>query len=136
LRSLDAVKFDAEGKALGGGYYPYARKLGGVSLFDFDQFDPETYGEKFPMCSWQTFVPYRQKWSASVWIEIDREQVAAHLISGSDLVAKWKADEAWRHAIMPFIEAAHLGPIPRAAFLRAFLVREGDRDSQIQPCVF
>jgi hypothetical protein len=112
-------------------YCSYARKLGGISLFDFDGFEPDSYGEKYPMSSWQTFVPYQANWGSAVWIEIDREQIAGLLISGADLAAKWKAEEAFRHTIMPYIEAACLGPIPQAAFKRAFLVHEGD--SQIQP---
>lgn len=112
----------------GKGYHPYVRTLGGVSLFDFDQFDPESYGKKCPMSSWYEFVPYRTVWGRSVWIEIDREQVAPQIISGYDLVARWKSDNAYRHSIMPYIEAAHLGPLPRTAFKRAFLVREGDSE--------
>src|SRR5438309_5175332 len=33
-------------------YYPYVRMLGGVSLFDFDEFDPERYTERYPASSW------------------------------------------------------------------------------------
>lgn len=109
-------------------YYPYVRTLGGVSLFDFDQFDPESYAEKCPMSSWYEFVPYRTDWGRSVWIEIDREQVAPQVISGSDLVARWKSAKAYQHSIMPYIEAAHLGPLPRTAFRRAFLVCKGDSE--------
>lgn len=112
-------------------YCPYARKLGGVSLFDFDQFDPETYGEKYPCSSWYEFVPYREDWGSSVWIEIDREQVAPQVVSGSDLVARWNSERAYRNNFMPYIEAVHVGPLPRKAFKRAFLVSKGD--SHFQP---
>ncbi len=61
-----------------------------------------------------------------MWIEIDRIQASLRLISGPDLVARWKADGAYGHNIMPYIEAAHLGSLPRTAFKRAFLVREED----------
>jgi hypothetical protein len=109
----------------------YAKKLGGISLFDFDQFDAETYSEKYPLSSWQTFVPYREKWGGSVWIEIDREQIASGFISGLDLVVRRRTDQASLHIIMPYIEAAHLGPIPKTAFKKAFLVCEDS--SQLQP---
>ena len=124
---------DGERSFTGGGkeHYPYVRTLGGVSLFDFDQFDPETYLDKCPGCTWAEFVPYRIKWGCSVWIEIDRAQVAPRLISGLDLVAKQWSDEALGHMIMPYIEAAYLGPLPRTAFKRAFLVRKDD--SQFHP---
>ncbi len=119
------------GTSLGKDYYPYVRTLGGVSLFDFDQFDPDAYHERCPSSSWATFVPYRTEWGCSVWIEIDRDRVAPpQLISAFDLLAKWKAG-GLGHKIMPEIEAAHLGPLPLTAFKRAFRVSKGD--SQLQP---
>jgi hypothetical protein len=108
-------------------YYPFVRTLGGVSLFDFDNFDPEIYSNSCPMSSWHEFVPYRKDWGHSVWIEIDREQVAPQFISGPDLVTRWKSTDSYQHTIMPHIEAAHLGPVPRSAFKRAFLVRKGEK---------
>jgi hypothetical protein len=117
---------DRWGTSQGPDHYPYVRTLGGVSLFDFDQFDAEAYSEKYPLSCWYEFVPYRQRWGCSVWIEIDRLRVGLQLISGPQLLARWKADKAYGHNIMPFIEAAHLGPVPRAAFRRCFLVRKED----------
>jgi hypothetical protein len=114
--------------SLGKNYYPYVRTLGGVSLFDFDEFDPDSYAARCPVSTWAEFVPYRTEWGRSVWIEIDREQVASQIISGSNLVAKWKSDDAYRHSIMPYIEAAHLGPLPQTAFKRAFLVCREDTE--------
>lgn len=112
----------------GGPYVTYAHTLGGVSLFDFDQFDAEKYREECPLSTWETFVPFREKWGSSVWIEIDRLMVAPNLISGSALVERWKADNAYGKSLMPYIEAVHVGPLPRAAFKRAFLVgTEDDR---------
>jgi hypothetical protein len=103
-------------------YYPYVRILGGVSLFDFYQFEPDTYSEKNPMCSWNEFVPWRESWGSSVWIEIDRHQaLPPAFIPGPDLVAKWKGENAYGHTIMPHIEAAYLGPVPITMFKRAFL---------------
>jgi hypothetical protein len=83
------------------------------------------------MSSWDTFVPYREKWGSAVWIEIDRKMAAPQFISGPDLVAKWNSDKAHRHGIMPYIEAAHLGPLPKAALKRAILI--GKSDTQVQP---
>jgi len=127
-----AVRNPDAWKTLSGEIYcPYACKLGGVSLFDFDHFDPESYTKKCPMSSWYEFVPYRSDWDCAIWIEIDREQVAPQVISGSDLLARQKSEGAERHAIMSYIEAAHLGPLPRTSFKRAFLVGKGD--SQLRP---
>ncbi|HKV92511.1 MAG TPA: hypothetical protein VJW20_08195 [Candidatus Angelobacter sp.] len=106
--------------------YPYVRILGGVSLFDFDQFDPDNYTQRCPVSSWYEFVPYQSTWGRAVWIEIDREKVAREVISASDLVVRWNQNEAYRHTIMPYIEAAHLGPVSKTAFKRAFLVCKED----------
>jgi hypothetical protein len=105
--------------------YPYVRSIGGVSLFDFDDFDPERYGEQCPASSWADFVPFRKDWGCAIWIEIDRAQVAERFVSGRDLFARWKLEKAYRHTIMPYIEAAYVGELPRAAFLRAIKFREG-----------
>jgi hypothetical protein len=50
---------DSKRWCTGGGseHYPYVRTLGGVSLFDFDQFDPGIYGERCPSSTWAYFVP-------------------------------------------------------------------------------
>lgn len=115
----------------GSDYYPYVRTIDGVSLFDFDNFDPCSYSEKYPLSSWHEFVPYRQEWGCAVWIELDREQVADNLISASDLVARWKSEKAYRHTIMPYIEAAYIGKLLRIAFVRALAFQRGEEDYQL-----
>jgi hypothetical protein len=57
--------------------------------------------------------------------------VAPQFISGPDLVNKWNSEKMHRHSIMPYIEAVHLGPLPRAAFTPAFLIGPGD--TQVRP---
>ena len=109
-------------------YRSFAHTLGAVSLFDFDQFDPESYARRCPMSDWQTFVPYREKWGAAVWIEIKRESIASQFISGNDLVDEWKKRDAYQHNIMPYIEAVHVGPLANTAFKRAF--RVGNEDDE------
>lgn len=47
-------------------YYPFVRLLGGVSLFDFANFNVERYSETHPMSSWHTFVPHRQDWGVAI----------------------------------------------------------------------
>ncbi len=103
-------------------YRSYAHTLGAVSLFDFEQFDPEVYRQKCPLSSWDEYVPFREKWGSAVWIEIDREKVAPQLISAAELLKRNHAEGAQRYSIMPYIEAAHVGPLPRSAFARAFVV--------------
>jgi len=112
------------GTAAGTEFHPYVRSLGAISLFDFEDFDPDSYSEKCPSSSWAYFVPYRRDWSCAVWIEIDRTKVGApQFISGAELWAKHRAENAVRR-IMPYIEAAYIGSLPRSAFKRAFLVRK------------
>jgi len=97
-------------------FYPFVRSLGGVSLFDFKGFTPRYYRRKFPLSCWMEFVPYRRGWGQAVWIEINRQAIRQNFISTGELLAKWKLNEAYKHNIMPMIEAAHLGPIPLSAF--------------------
>lgn len=61
-------------------------------------------------------------------------KVAPNLISGSAVVEKWKADNAHGKSLMPYIEAVHVGRLPRAAFKRAFLV--GAEDDQFHELNF
>ena len=107
-------------------FYPYVRYIGGVSLFDFHQFDPKSYESAYPLSNWYAFVPYVKRSNGAVWIEINRERISGSLLSGCDLLSKWKSDHAYKHAIMPLIEAAHFGPLPRSAFKRALFIGVGD----------
>ena len=115
---------DAErwGTGMGPDYYPYVRTLGGVSLFDFVDFDPETYSASYPMSNWTEFVPFREDWGVAIWIEIDRAGVRDALISPAGLVQRWKDTNSHRHRVMPHIEAAHLGPIPTRCWSRIISV--------------
>ena len=77
------------------------------------------------MSSWSYFVPHSREWECAIWIEIDCEKVAPEIVSPADLKARQEAEGAHLHKRMPQIEAAHIGPVPRTAFTRAFLV-DGD----------
>ncbi len=67
-------------------YYPYVRKLGGVSLFDFNNFDQKNYSEKHRLSNWREFVPFQSPWGSAIWIEIDKEAVKDCLISDCELL--------------------------------------------------
>jgi hypothetical protein len=110
--------------AQGSNWYPYVRTLGGVSLFDFREFNPEQYSKDYPLSTWAEFVPYRSTWKEAVWIGIDVEKLGKTFLSGSDLLVRWKAAGVGNR-IMPIIEAAHLGPLPCVAFKSVFYVCEG-----------
>ena len=114
------------GTAIGPDGWPYVRTLGGVSLFDFAGFEPETYSERYRMSSWREFVPFRRFWGASVWIEIDREKAAERLVGADELVTRQNREKAWRHRIMPYIEACYLGDLPSRLFVRALVIGSGD----------
>jgi hypothetical protein len=107
-------------------YRTYAHTLNAVSLFDLAGFDLEDYKRKYPVCSWDTYIPFREKWGSAVWIEIDREKVTPQLISSPELLKRNHADGAYRFSIMPEIEAAHIGPLPTSAFVRAFIVGKNE----------
>ncbi len=100
-------------------YYPYVRKIGGVSLFDFENFESEEYSENYPMSSWYTFVPNAKTRENSVWIEIDRIKIAENFINGKDLLLRLKSENALKNTIMPYIESAHLGPLSTDSFISA-----------------
>ena len=105
--------------------YSFVRTLGGVSLFDFLHFDPATYSEKCPLSNWDHFVPFQNKYGEAIWIEIDREKVLDKLILPVQLVKKWKDESAYKHTLMPCIEAAHIGPLPMTSAIRAIHSAKG-----------
>ena len=102
-------------------YYSFVRKIGGVSLFDFTNFDPEAYSRSHPMSTWLTFVPNRPDWGGAAWIEIDRHAIAERFVSADDLVRRWDDGAHYQHTIMPRIECACIGDVPVSAFRSAFI---------------
>lgn len=105
-------------------HYPYARTLGGVSLFDFLGFDPESYGTKYPLSSWQEFIPFRRQWGAAIWLEIDRNMVKDSFVPPKELLERWKESKSRGHNFLPLLEAAHIGPIPLSAISKTLAVNE------------
>ncbi len=104
---------------------PFVRKIGGISLFDFRDWSSwADFKSLYPSCSLEYFVPVHRAWGKAVWIEIDRAAIAAALISPAR-VLEMRGEEHRRNMLMPGVEAAHIGPIPRHSFRRAFHV---DRD--------
>ena len=111
---------------LGQDYYPYVRHIGGVSLFEFNGFDPDEYDKACPMSSWRTFVPFQKSRGHSIWIEIDRNSVQEAYLSPAELAKRQREESAERHTLMPRIEAAVIGFIPSTAFLRVLLRSAGN----------
>lgn len=108
---------------------PYVRSIGGVSLFDFRDFDPEEYSNNYPISSWREFVPYRSAWGEAIWIEIAVSEIMAGFISGRDILERWKAEQA-SNRFMPLIEAAHIGALPVRAFSQVLHVSRESRSLQ------
>ena len=106
------------GSANGTEGYPFARTIGGVSLFDFQNFEEEEYEREYPASNWRSFAPFNGERSSRVWIEIDRALVPSKFVSGEELIDRWKNDNAYHRKLMPHIEAAHLGKIPIFSFPR------------------
>jgi hypothetical protein len=105
------------------------RKLGAVSLFDFANFDPAEYEKKCPISNWYYFVPFRKEIGAAIWIEIDRFKLTKSFISGTELLNIWK-DGHLRHRLMPYIEAAHIGPLSISIFRRVLLADKNNSSWQ------
>lgn len=104
--------------------FSYARSLGGVSLFDLRDFDPISYSTRCRSSSWRAFIPILQNCDSAIWIEILEELLPAPIVSGKGLYQKQNDENAHKHKIMPFIEAAYIGAIPSKAFGRIFRVRK------------
>ncbi|WP_414898535.1 hypothetical protein [Rhodovulum sp. YEN HP10] len=108
--------------------YPISRTIGGISLFDFDGFDPESYEKQFPVSSWHFFVPYVRRWQGAVWLEIERDVVREQLVSPTALLRKWKEERLYGHNILPALEATHVGDVPTSAISSAFLTWDDGRE--------
>jgi len=109
------------GNGLGTIGCPYVRSIGGVSLFDFRDFDPDEYSNEYPISSWREFVPFRSEWGEAIWIEVDVSEVRTRFISGREILDRWKMEQA-TNRFMPLIEAAHIGALPVKAFRQVLYV--------------
>jgi|TARA_A100001391_G_scaffold51157_1_gene31200 hypothetical protein len=113
--------------------YPFARSLGAISLFDLTGFDHDEYAARYPVSSISAFVPYRPAWGHSVWLELDRPALAQNLIGAVELLDHWKSFGGDRN-ILPGVEAAHVGPIPVSALIRAVRISaNGITASSVEP---
>ena len=58
LSEPDIPESDRWKTSRGPEYYPYVRTLGGVSLFDFNNFDQKSYDEKYPLSNCVNLFPF------------------------------------------------------------------------------
>ncbi|PKG37080.1 hypothetical protein [Psychromonas sp. Urea-02u-13] len=96
------------GTGLGEEHFPFVRSLGGVSVFDFRNFDVD-------VTDWGAFVPCRTDWQSAVWIEIDISVLGNSFISGQSIRELWHKMDSTRK-FMTQIEGAVIGSIPTSAF--------------------
>lgn len=62
--NLNIPNTERRGTKLGKKHVPLVRSLGGISAFDYRDFDADG-------TDWATFVPYQTGWQSAVWIEVD-----------------------------------------------------------------
>lgn len=117
--------------------YPFVRSIGGVSLFDFSDFDEVAYEQKHPLSMWKTFVPCLTQWDEAIWIELNRSAIKDNFIDGKALIERWKRQGNLGRKVMPIIEAAHIGPVPISAFHRVIIFRKLDQTfAQVQMPIY
>ncbi|MBB5041890.1 hypothetical protein [Shinella fusca] len=123
------------GASQGPDLYPYVRHIGGFSLFDFPaHFDVDAYRRRCPISSIDELIPFRRVIGGAVWIQIDREATRRSVIGGVETWKRLEAEGAYRHRLMPYIEAAHIGDMPLSSAVAAYLVGAGDEDwRQVYP---
>ena len=125
------IKGHRWGVGMGPSHYPFVRKIGGVSIFDFFGFEPEQYSKKFPVSSWRSFVPIQKNWNQAIWIKLSPENMPGKFLKGLELrKIQWDLN-ALKNKLMPRIECAHIGPIPIKAFVQILLYDQEQGFSEI-----
>ena len=100
----------------------YVRKLGGISLFDFVDFNIDEYERDYPAHSLYHFIPCKTNWENAVWIEIDTAKLKMY-IDGKFLRDKWFKG-IWKETgkYMGVVEGCHIGPMHIDNFKRVFII--------------
>ncbi|HIF9218062.1 TPA: hypothetical protein ACX6QF_003606 [Photobacterium damselae] len=107
------------GTKLGEKYYPFVRSLGGVSVFDFREFDVQVHNNKFGN-DWATFIPCRSDWQSTIWIELDISKLGNNFKSGQTIREMWHKMKSSRKFISK-VEGAVIGSIPISAFKQVLI---------------
>lgn len=111
--------------------FPFVRHIGGLSLFDLRSFEPEVYSSRYPVCSWSYFIPVHLQWKESIWLEIEHQRLGPNFVDGPDLLCRWKERQAFRHTIMPNIEACSLADVPTKYVKNAWSISKDDANFKI-----
>lgn len=117
---------DNERHGTGGGskLYPFVRSIGGVSVFDFREFNPIKHYETFKIINWPYFVFGHNHEEDSVWIEIDTDDLSDSFKSAQEIRKMWHKQNSNRK-FMTGIEGAILGSVSINAF-KAVLIYSKD----------
>lgn len=124
--------------------FPFVRYVGGVSLFDFINWDIDKCAGScvrgLYCCGWEYFIPVLQwngrRLDSSVWIEINYDAVKHNLKLNEELESSQRAEQKRSgdiHTLLPCVEAAHIGRIPCSAMVRAFTVVRDYKNIQPLP---
>jgi hypothetical protein len=96
-----------------------SKALGAVSLMDFGP----TAIDHGQFLNWSGWLGHQQKSKVAIWLEIDRDAVAAQLHDAKATCDLFHADLTKQ--VIPGVEACHRGPIPIGAVISCLMI---DRD--------
>lgn len=96
-----------------GKYNGFAKRIGGVSLFDLAWPDPRP-----PISHWSQWLSFADQ-DVWYWLEIDRIKAAEQILSPDKALEHWRGIEPGEGGlIIGGIEAVHLGPVAIAHVTR------------------
>ncbi len=139
-QALTSILADRCIRLMGATRYPqsFSRQLGCICVFDFGPTASDEEGSDFQ--TWADWFAGQIPGRCSIWLQIDRGSVAEAVMDPPAVrAAFWsevelrksagKQHEPWAGQFIPFVEAAHRGPIPSSAILGAVII---DRHDQVR----
>jgi hypothetical protein len=115
---LNSIISDGEIRVMGGRYENSLCKLyGAVSLLDLG---PTAVDLPNQFCNWVGFMGDQQNSRVAVWLEIDRDRVAANLDDAETCRGLWRGVMSRR--IISGVESCHRGAIPIAVIPSVLLI--------------
>lgn len=104
------------------GHRPFARIIGGVSLFDFRDNRIATAAVSYPLSNWQRFLVGGGREGPSVWMKVNTDRLNGRFLKPEDLLERWKLESLGGNPIMPGIEAVYLGDVSVLALDEVLLI--------------
>jgi hypothetical protein len=106
--------------------YPFVRSLGGISVFDFQNFDPAEHFKETGALNWPHFVFGHHTEEDSLWIEINTKKLNDSYLSAKEIRHMWHESNSNRK-FMTGIEGAVLKSVPIDAFRNVLLFSKRDQ---------